>query len=230
MKLAKRLTMKSARGGLWTPAETTTAIWFDPSDADTVTIVDGKVSQLADKSGNNRHVTQGVAANRPGINSVSMLTFNGSAQWFADIPAFSSQFIISVAIRSQNKAYAGLFTATTSELILNASGTGAIATGTVLINGIVQTAIALSAPVTWSIGGATPVNKARSFGQEFNLKGATRAWVGSGGEIISLPTAPTTEIRQKLEGYLAHKWDALLGVTTLVDALPSGHPYKTFAP
>jgi len=43
------------------------------------------------------------------------------------------------------------------------------------------------------------------------------------GEIVFLSFAATTDVRQKLEGYLAHKWD-------LTANLPSNHPYKTNAP
>ena len=49
------------------------------------------------------------------------------------------------------------------------------------------------------------------------------------GEIMEIVYAPAVD-QQKLDGYLAHKWDALLGVTTLVDALPADHPYKSAAP
>ena len=40
------------------------------------------------------------------------------------------------------------------------------------------------------------------------------------GDFIIIPTALTEEDRQKLEGYLAHKWG-------LENSLPIGHPYKT---
>lgn len=48
-------------------------------------------------------------------------------------------------------------------------------------------------------------------------------------EVIALHAISDTD-RQKIEGYLAHKWDELLGVSTLVDALPSDHPYKSSTP
>ena len=48
-------------------------------------------------------------------------------------------------------------------------------------------------------------------------------WNGQIGEIIIIPTATSVDIRQKLEGYLAHKW----GLTA---NLPAGHPYKTVGP
>jgi hypothetical protein len=46
---------------------------------------------------------------------------------------------------------------------------------------------------------------------------------GSIAEVVLLPAAATETQRQKLEGYLAHKW----GLTA---NLPSDHPYKTTGP
>jgi hypothetical protein len=43
------------------------------------------------------------------------------------------------------------------------------------------------------------------------------------GEIIVLSTAPDKEERQKVEGYLAHKWG-------MVEKLPADHPYKSQKP
>jgi len=46
---------------------------------------------------------------------------------------------------------------------------------------------------------------------------------GEINEIIIIPTSLSEEDRQKIEGYLAHKWG-------LEDNLPSDHPYKTNKP
>lgn len=48
------------------------------------------------------------------------------------------------------------------------------------------------------------------------------AWHGKLGEVIFTSTYSESE-RQKIEGYLAHRWG-------LVAKLPASHPYKTFAP
>jgi hypothetical protein len=43
------------------------------------------------------------------------------------------------------------------------------------------------------------------------------------GEVVIVPSLPTADTRQKIEGYLAHKW----GLTA---SLPADHPYKSAAP
>jgi hypothetical protein len=43
------------------------------------------------------------------------------------------------------------------------------------------------------------------------------------GEIIIVPSAVASNVRERIEGYLGHKWG-------LASLLPAGHPYKTSAP
>jgi hypothetical protein len=52
----------------------------------------------------------------------------------------------------------------------------------------------------------------------YNTQGADRGWIGGIGEVIGLSATSSTSDRQKIEGYLAHKWGL---------SLPGGHPYKT---
>jgi len=42
-------------------------------------------------------------------------------------------------------------------------------------------------------------------------------------EVLGVDTALTISDRQRLEGYLAHKWG-------LAGSLPAGHPWKAVAP
>ena len=49
------------------------------------------------------------------------------------------------------------------------------------------------------------------------------------GEVVALSTEPSTGDRQKIEGYLAWKWDGG-SAGTLVGKLPATHPYKSAAP
>lgn len=56
----------------------------------------------------------------------------------------------------------------------------------------------------------------------FMLRGLNNALNAHVGEIVALPY-PSDANRQRLEGYLAHKWG-------LAGSLPAGHPYKTTPP
>jgi hypothetical protein len=58
------------QGRLWTPALAGPALWLDTFDLAAIVGVSGAVSQLTDKSGNGRHFTQSVAANRPTLDAV----------------------------------------------------------------------------------------------------------------------------------------------------------------
>jgi len=77
----------SANAAIWTPADTTTALWFDAADASTVTSGGGGISQWDDKSGNARHATQGTGGNQPDYvlgqqNGLNVIRFNGSSEFF----------------------------------------------------------------------------------------------------------------------------------------------------
>ena len=61
-----------------------------------------------------------------------------------------------------------------------------------------------------------------ALGQWANFSAGARL-IGSVAELIVLPVAADTATRQKVEGYLAHKWG-------LAASLPSAHPYKSAPP
>jgi hypothetical protein len=70
------------QGRLWTPALLRTALWLDAADLSTISTATG-VSELRDKSGNGRNVTQGTGGTQPtltpnGLNGRNVLSFNGS--------------------------------------------------------------------------------------------------------------------------------------------------------
>jgi hypothetical protein len=79
---------------------------------------------------------------------------------------------------------------------------------------------------TTSVVGSGSLASARQvrIGSYTNDSDATQGpWVGKINEVILLPRGAEDEERQKIEGYLAHKWG-------LTGSLPSDHPYKTDAP
>ena len=53
---------------------------------------------------------------------------------------------------------------------------------------------------------------------------------GTAREFVFMTATRSQDIQDRVSGYLAWKWDGILGVTTHVDALPVGHPYKAAAP
>lgn len=66
-------------GTLWTPADITTALWFDADDAGSFTLTGSDIDQWNDKSGNNRHATPPTATKptrtASGINSMGSVVF-----------------------------------------------------------------------------------------------------------------------------------------------------------
>jgi hypothetical protein len=74
----------------WTPADISTLLWLDASDAATVTLSGSDVTQWDDKSGNGNHVTQSTSGNRPDydtttniVNGLNVITFDGSDDFLA---------------------------------------------------------------------------------------------------------------------------------------------------
>lgn len=81
------------QGRLWTPGLISTALWLDAADLSTISTATG-VSELRDKSGNGRNVTQGTGGTQPtltqgGLNGRNVLSFNGS-QWLTSPAAAST--------------------------------------------------------------------------------------------------------------------------------------------
>jgi hypothetical protein len=90
-------------GPLWTPADITTAAWYDASDVATITEAGGAVSQWDDKSGNMLHVTQGTASLQPttgaDINGLNAIDFTGDRMETASNPfgaTINDAFVIAV--------------------------------------------------------------------------------------------------------------------------------------
>jgi hypothetical protein len=251
---------------LWTPADITTALWLDAADESTITESGGGVTQWNDRSGNGRNATQATAASRPartsgGLNSLNVITFDGSDDWMACAASvFSSRLAYSwfaVARRSTTATVATLFseriandgasvqlTAVGTTFILNRA-TGTSASGlieqtenismptTAQILGSVQSATAGTA---YRNGTATATNSATKASLTFRplllggqydsaagLGATQQYWPGYIAEFVITQATLSTLDRQKLEGYLAHKWG-------LAANLPSDHPYKTVAP
>lgn len=222
---------------VWTPAEISTALWLDAADASTITTVGGAVSQWSDKSGNSRNFTQSTANLQPiysstGLNGLPAISFASQYLTFSpfnlvlDNTAFNIFFAGSGDLRSgtiagaprfyYNNDYISYVDNVIASWLTNNTARIAewsfdgINQHTVFINGTstVTTTKAVSSgfPLTYQIGRAGNDNSNGFFAEYIFVSG-----------IISINT------RQRIEGYLAHKW----GLTA---NLPNDHPYKLVGP
>jgi len=222
---------------LWTPAQITTALWLDAADSSTMTLDESLVSQWRDKSGNTRHASQTGSA-RPTrqntVNDLDVVTFanglwmdgnHGTQDWRevyvagvwtgnnTTFPGFNGVF----TGRGAGGGDLGLIGDTNANwypgwydtLRLNTAAT------TVAFNTIKSPFL-----VEFSKGSAVSANGYRLGTDRTNQD---REWHGHFFEVLAFNSIQGLEIRQKIQGYLAHKW----GFSSV---LPSDHPYKSAAP
>ncbi len=233
---------------VWNPSMIQTALWLDAADASTVTTVSDAVSQWNDKSGNGRHATQATADRRPGYGSISLngksgVAFNNKSMnttyvagssvavsciFVAQAMETATTNIVKVLVANHESGpsrngfsltSSNGFTNTTKTLRYDAS----LASGQVIrVNAAAASAIDGSNPF---IGFGSTTSQTSSTGMVIGRfpSGATD-WTGDFRlyEIV-FTGAVTDVVREKLEGYLAHKW----GLTA---SLPNDHPYKTVGP
>jgi len=222
-----------AHAAVWTPADITTALWFDASDTNTVTpSTGGDVTLWRDKSGHNRDATAltGNVAYTSGrymyFNKVNMAVANpftpSNPQVFAVMQNAGANKI-NYFLGSEDagfysggffKGFAGfgLYDGTAQSGSTNAYDPNlnllSIDKNSVYRNGTTLTMGHTSAGTVLisRLGGRTSVNTDVRFAGRIH-------------EIIVVDGELSLENRQKMEGYLAHKW-------ALADNLPAEHPYK----
>jgi hypothetical protein len=234
----------------WDPSLITTGLWLDAADASTITESGGAVSQWNDKSGNGRNVTQAISARQPvyttaGLNSKNVLTFTAANQHFLDLPTISltdnNTFVASVYQRTaggvnsidvgdpisyghywfdDNILYS-LLRGGVSEF--STHGAASTATGA-FINVLARNSTGTQA---WRNGSALGTRQQAAATTNGNLtfigRATSRYHSGDIAEIVIGRFDIDIVNRQKLEGYLAHKWG-------LVSGLPNDHPYKINPP
>lgn len=233
----------------WSPKHLSLSVWLDAQDAASVVLTSGVVSQWNDKSGNNRHATQSTAANRPTHNTSTVksshIVFDGAndslniASWgnvnqpFTRVMVFNpvavtqyrwlmqsyppgagtdqgDAFYTTTGIRTlagahgtdvpcvQNTSYIRIAQVNGSSSNVYTNGT---AIGTHNVGANVQNGLAIG----WDGSSTSACSNVKFF------------------EILIIPDILSDSDRQKLEGYLAWKWD-------LQSSLPANHPYKSDRP
>lgn len=239
-------------GVFWTPEVISSSLWLDSEDSSSLTFNGMTISQWRDKSGNNRHATQTTAAYQPyyevnGISGKPCLNYNLDGHRLAldsNISITDNMSVFSVFRRASSGIWSidvggnqinnrphGFIWGTTN-FMYNGLGTGiiddSIFAGNRLESGnfIAQTRRTSSIAQVWVNGTKVGADKTPL------TTSSTLNWIGyrtvqshNGflGEVVIINNDITTEIRQKMEGYLAHKWN-------LTSSLPLDHPYKNDKP
>lgn len=250
MKLAKRLMMRHAGPtGPWSIMTISATVGLDASDADSITLNGATVSQWADKSGNERHATQTVT-NRQPVRSNNGIVFTDDSLLLptAAFPSAGHTIMALMASSTTGNSSVGLININASDdpelrigvgdnvldyfnggYALNSAGAGCTTLGIVSVEHSAGPTASLRKN-GHLIAEATRAGELREIAT-FSLGYYARIPGYRNGTIHELFVFPTNaQSRQQAEGYIAHKWDAILGGSALVTALPSDHPYKTTAP
>lgn len=237
-------------GGAWTPAVLSPGEWWDFSDAATVTSSGGLISAISSKGSGARSASQGTAGLKPSvttINGVTAAQFDGSDDHLSLSSSLSTTTGMTVAqvftrpasgVLSQtmggasygappyatlwftdNVRYSALWA---SDKLYATHGGASTSTGAfqhIVVKGasttlLYQDGTAVGTPQTTLSGQGSIAYLGRR---------ATTYHSGNIGEIVVFASDISTADREKLEGYLAHKWG-------LAGSLPSGHPYKSAPP
>ncbi len=235
----------------WTPAQITTALWLDAADESTITLNSTTVSQWDDKSGNSRNFSQATAGNQPvystnALNGKNVVNFVSSdALIRAAIPfndlGNNSLYVVGnrtggnyynvtvIISRAAGRTRNMLFGDDTYWGVYTASSPVGFVGATYKICGIIAdqaTNAFLYYQDGTSQGSAGTVNSGTVFGDNNCYLGNDQygsALAGNIAEVIFCDEKNTDSDRQKIEGYLAHKWG-------LTSSLPNDHPYKSTTP
>jgi hypothetical protein len=238
---------------LWRPNDLggSLAQWLDAEDTNSITLNGSTVSQWSDKSGNDHHATQDTATNQPTYSATGMsgkpaVVFDGTDD-FMSVSGFDNAVSLAL-IGSGGSPLAPLISGASPALfspLWNANAAtiayrGRTDTNIRQVNlgfsandfsmGFFSLDAANSEVKLSSNGGAQTtfshtINSAdttiNTLGRDF--QGASQFANGRIAEIVVASSLLSNADRQKLEGYLAHKW----GLTA---KLPVDHPYKTTPP
>ena len=204
----------------------------DHSSADIIT--NGTtIGSWKDRSASTNHATQGTSANRPtytlnGLNSKGVLSYTAGQS--SDISADSTIRSIFAVIKqassqtAETQPFGGNIAGTTSAGKFGLKRTGS----SMLDSGITSQSFAV---VTWQMASgnyAVYINgEERVTGTDPNAPAAFTKignnFAGQIAEIVAYNAAMNTSVREKLEGYLGHKW----GLNT---SFPTSHTYKVAKP
>jgi hypothetical protein len=233
-----------AASSLWTPARLRCALWLDAADTSTVSTDAGLVTEWRDKSGNARHASGTDGERRPAytasrVNGLHAVVYTPNKM--LALPGFTPHYSAALVYSDASTVQYSTFLGTT----FNAFDLGAYHghTGNTKTFDAIYTSVStrnganfrngtsigdgLTTPRPTAVCVQTHVPTAQT-PQAVTQLGAdpaasNRSISGDYCELVLGTYAWSTLERQKLEGYLAHKWG-------LAGLLPADHPYKHRAP
>ena len=245
-------TVSLSAGSAWSPSQIAPQLWLDADDTNTITLNGATVSQWNDKSTFGRHATAtGTAeptATAAGLNGKRVITFDGST----DVLAVNLDFLAGVShsafIVTKPTVYSNIYGAANGSAGANSLHVG-FNGGSYRMNfwandyGPVRSAnfVTGSANImnyVWLPGSSKQI-LANGKSEGTNTNAGTIGTMAGGGrigravgqgffggdiaELIIITGAVSATDREKMEGYLAHKWG-------LAGNLALNHPHKTTAP
>ena len=210
---------------LWRPDVLRPSVWFDAADLSTLTLVSGNASEWRDKSGNERHVSQAITANRPtyaalGLNGRPTLDWGTASnnKTLVNITAFNNfspkRFFVVADYDGPNPTteYFGLirpsFTSSIDFVAVMNINTLDWFTNAQFHNGS-PTATLNATPILepFVLVNNTACNTNRTtLNIGLDVGAANRGWRGKISEVFAIDYVPSVAQRQVAEGYLAWKW------------------------
>jgi hypothetical protein len=230
----------------FTPADVTPAAWYDASDRSTIS---ASVSQWNDKSGSNYHVAQATDADKPitgtrmigGLNALDYQAgadrLNGGASvgmqyitLFAvyDLDTIATGGYVTYLVKSSGDFDSIRFVEDGGTMKIGSrtgpAGLKSVTVGTSTTPRFLSyVANGYSYREAWLDGTSLGTNTTTLALGTANLIYAGQGLDGLIGEVIYVNSVLSTSDRQRIEGYLAHKWG-------LAANLPDEHPFKSMPP
>ncbi len=239
--------------GTWVPSTVSgLTLWFDYSNSSSITLVSGAISQANDLSGQNLHITQSTAANRPTLvtadqNGLDVASFDGindrlfkSSGVSPKVPAQTqTTFVISktsgatggwIYWTTNGSTVAGVILASSSSTRYQGNTANFASATSSNAYHVFSGYILTTKREAYKDGSLEATNSTT----ETIATVPTQIHFGSDSNPVSFLTGKVGEFfqynatlsaqdRQRGEGYLAWKW----GTQSL---LPSDHPYKLGGP
>ena len=223
----------------WTPSAIA-HLWYDMTDSSTITITNGVITELRDKTSNNVDLIPGVGyepimANLyfNGPDAIDFGTdgrqylFNNTATNTNPVNIFS---VAKYTVSGSKFNSSNTLTSTNSRVIMmgqhNTTNFYNLGNTDIYINGVntgpTNTLTSVQSPAIINTEQTNTANNV-GFGIAKYHSRTDRGWKGVISEVVVLNTTLTAVERSKIEGYLAHKYN-------LTSNLASNHTYKTNKP